>query len=122
MPNADSHLTPQQEREARNNARPSMDKLHELQLHAVRQIQALAKADGFKRLPDEKAFMDDVSGESDFIIRNRFTMLTDPELMFAREWWAGLSEGEKVRRRERAVEVRASFGIDLPEADDDERA
>lgn len=98
------------------------DKLHELQLHALRQIQELAKADGFKRLPDEQAFMDELSGEGpEIIIRNRFTMLTDAELVRACEWWAGLSDGEKMRRRERAVEVRAPFGIELPEDDDDER-
>lgn len=99
----------------------SADKLDELQLHAVRQLQALAKADGFKRLIDEKAFMDDLSGEPEIIIRNRFTLLTDAELMLAREWWAGLSDGEQIRRREHAVEVRAPFGIEMPEADDDER-
>lgn len=95
------------------------DKLHDLQLHALRRVQALAKANGFKRLPDEKAFMDDLSEESEVIVRHRFTMLTDAELVQAREWWAGLSDGERMRRRERAVEVRAPFGIDLPE--DDER-
>lgn len=121
MPNASSHLTPQQEREALNNAGPSMDKLHELQLYALRQLQALAKADGFKRLPDEKAFMDDLSGEPEIITRNRFTMLTDAELILAREWWAGLSDGEQMRRREHAVAVRVPFGIDLPEEEDDER-
>ena len=98
------------------------DKLHELQLHALRQIQELAKADGFKRLPDEQAFMDELSWEGpEIIIRNRFTMLTDAKLVRACEWWAGLSDGEKMRRRERAVEVRAPFGIELPEDDDDER-
>lgn len=97
------------------------DKLHELQLHALRQIQELAKADGFKRLIDEKAFMDDQSGEPELISRNRFTLLTDAELVRACKWWAGLSDGEKMSRRERAVEVRAPFGIELPEDDDDER-
>ena len=97
------------------------DKLHELQLYALRQIQELAKADGFKRLSDEKAFMDELSGEGpEIIIRHRFTMLTDAELVQAREWWAGLSDGEKMRRRERAVEMRVPFGIELPEDDDDE--
>lgn len=86
----------------------------------LRALQAKAKADGFKRLPDEKAFMDDLSGEPAIINRDRFTMLTDAELVQAREWWAGLPEGEQMRRRERATEVRAVFGIDLPEDDDDE--
>ena len=57
----------------------STDKLHDLQLHALRRAQALAKANGFKRLPDEKAFMDELSGEDDgieVIFRDRFTMLT----------------------------------------------
>lgn len=98
----------------------SMDKLHELQLHALHKVQALAKANGFKRLPDEKAFMDDLSGEPAIINRDRFTMLTDAELVQAREWWAGLPESEQMRRRERAAEVRAVFGIYLPENDDDE--
>lgn len=97
------------------------DKLHELQRHALRQIQEMAKADGFRRLSDEKAFMDELSGEPEIIFRNRFTTLRDADLVKAREWWAGLSEGEQMRRRERAVEMRAPFGIDLPEDDDDER-
>ncbi|MFV0293081.1 MAG: hypothetical protein ACK5II_07655 [Paracoccus sp. (in: a-proteobacteria)] len=87
----------------------------------LRTLQHRAIADGFKRLPDEKAFMDDLSGESEVIVRHRFTMLTDAELVRAREWWAGLSDGEKMRRRERAVEVRALIGMELPEDDDDER-
>lgn len=99
----------------------SRDKIDDLLLDAVRKLQKLAKEHGFKRLPDEKAFMDDLSGEPEIIVRNRFTMLTDADLVRASEWWAGLSDGEKMRRRERAVEVRAPFGIELPEDDDDER-
>ena len=100
------------------------DKLHDLQLHALRKLQALAKANGFKRLPDEKAFMDELSGEDDDIevsFRDRFTMLTDDELVKARDWWAGLSEAEQMRRREHAIAIRRPFGIDLPEDDADER-
>lgn len=98
------------------------DKLHELQLHAVRQVQALAKAQGFKSMPDEKAFMDDLSGEDDGIIfRTRFTYLTDAQLAEAQIWWASLSEAEQERRREHAVNVRRAFGTELPEDDDDER-
>ena len=80
---------------------------------ALRALQELAKADGFKRLPDEKAFMDDLSGEPEIIIRNRLTLLSDAELILAREWWAGLSDAEQMRRRERAVGVRTPFGIEL---------
>lgn len=39
------------------------DKRYELQLHALRKVQELVKADGFKSMPDEKAFMDELSGE-----------------------------------------------------------
>lgn len=101
----------------------STDKLHDLQFHALRRLQALAKANGFKRLPDEKAFMDELSGENDgieVIFRDRFTMLTDDELAKARDWWGGLSQAEQMRRRERAIAIRRPFGIELPESDDDE--
>ena len=87
----------------------------------LRALQAQVKADGFKRLPDEKALMDDLSGEPEIIFRDRFTTLPDADLAKAREWWAGLSEGEQMRRCEHAVKVRAAFGIDLPEDEDDER-
>ncbi|WJS87273.1 type II toxin-antitoxin system VapB family antitoxin [Paracoccus sp. TOH] len=40
---------------ARHRAKPSL-------LESVRALQAQAKADGFKRLPDEKEFLDDLSG------------------------------------------------------------
>lgn len=97
------------------------DKLHDLQIHSLRRLQALAKADGFKRLPDEKAFMDDLSGEPEVIVRNRFTMLTDDELAKARTWWSGLSEAEQMHRREHAIAIRMPFGIVLPEDEDDNR-
>ena len=45
----------------------SRNKVDELTRHAVAQVQKLAKDQGFKRLPDEKAFMDDLSGEDDGI-------------------------------------------------------
>ena len=97
------------------------DKLYELQLHALCTAQALAKADGFKRLPDEKVFMDELPGEPEIIVRHRFTALDDQQLAQAHIWWAGLSEAEQMRRRERAVEMRTPFGIELPEDDDDDR-
>lgn len=108
---------------AQKGTHMSTDKLHDLQLHALRRAQALAKANGFKRLPDEKAFMDELSGEDDgieVIFRDRFTMLTDDELAKARDWWAGLSEVEQMRRREHALAIRRPFGIVLPENDDDD--
>ena len=43
----------------------SRDKVDELTRHAVAQVQKLAKDQGFKRLPAEKAFMDELSGEDD---------------------------------------------------------
>lgn len=100
----------------------STDKLHDLQLHALRNLQALAKANGFKCQPDEKAFMDELPGEDDgieVIFRDRFTMLTDDELAKARTWWASLSEAEQMRRREHAIAIRRPFDIILPEDDDD---
>lgn len=99
------------------------DRLHDLQLHALRRVQALAKANGFKRLPDEKAFMDELSGEDagEVVVRHRFTMLTNDELAQARGWWSGLSAAEQMRRREHAITIRRPFGIDLPEDDDDKR-
>lgn len=97
------------------------DKLHELQLHAVRQVQELAKAQGFKSMPNEKAFMDELSGEDDGIVfRTRLTYLTAAQLVEAQTWWAGLTEAERERRREHAIEARRAFGIELPEEDDDE--
>ena len=47
-------------------------------------------------------------------------MLSDAELAEARAWWEGLSEGEKMRRRDDAASRREAFGIELPEDDDDE--
>ena len=101
----------------------SRNKVDELTRDAVSQLQKLAKDQGFKRLPDEKAFMDELSGEDDgprIIVRRRFTTLSDAELAEARIWWEGLSEGEKMRRRDDAVSRREAFGIELPEDDDDE--
>ncbi len=112
------------EREFADAALAAQSPILALQLHALRKLQALAKADGFKHLPDEKAFMDELSGEDDgieVIFRDRFTMLTDDELAKARTWWAGLSEAEQMRRREHAVAIRKPFGIELPEDDDNER-
>ena len=43
----------------------SRNKVDELTRHAVAQVQKLAKDQGFKRLPNEKAFMDELSGEDD---------------------------------------------------------
>ena len=43
----------------------SRNKVDELTRHAVAELQKLAKDQGFKRLPDEKAFMDELSGEDD---------------------------------------------------------
>lgn len=40
---------------ARHRTKPSL-------LDSVRALQAQTKADGFKRLPDEKEFLDDLSG------------------------------------------------------------
>lgn len=40
---------------ARHRSKPSL-------LDSVRALQAQMKADGFKRLPDEKEFLDDLSG------------------------------------------------------------
>lgn len=101
------------------------DRLHDLQLHALRKVQDLARADGFKRQADEQVFMDELSGENsdgiEIITRHRFTMLNDDELAQARTWWAALSDAEQIRRREHAVALREPFGIDLPEKDDDER-
>jgi hypothetical protein len=94
------------------------DRLHDLQLHALRKVQALAQTNGFKRLPDEKAFMDELSGE--VIVRHSLTMLTDDELAQARAWWVNLSEAEQMRRREHAIAIRKPFGIELPATDDDE--
>ena len=101
----------------------SRDTVDELTRHAVAQVQKLAKEQGFKRLPDEKAFMDELSGEDDgprIIVCRRFTTLSDAELAEARVWWEGLSEGEKMRRRDDAASRREAFGIELPEDDDDE--
>ena len=81
----------------------SQDKVDELMQDAVRQVQKLAKDQGFKRLPDEQAFMDELSGEDDgpqIIMRRRFTTLSEAELAEARIWWEGLPEGEQMRRRE----------------------
>ena len=102
----------------------SRNKVDELTRHAVAQVQKLAKDQGFKRLPNEKAFMDELSGEDDgprIILRRRFTKLSDADLAKARIWWEGLSEGEQMRRREDAASRREAFGIELPEEDDDER-
>ena len=41
------------------------DKPHRLPLDAIRQLQERVKADGFRSMPDEKAFMDELSGEDD---------------------------------------------------------
>ncbi len=112
------------EREFADMALAAQSPILALQLHGLRQVQELAKANGFKRLPDEKAFMDELSGENadiEVIFRNRFTMLTDDELAKAHGWWAGLSEAEQMRRREHAITIREPFGIELPEDDDDER-
>lgn len=43
----------------------AQDKPHQLPLDAIRQLQELAKAQGFRSMPDEKAFMDELSGEDD---------------------------------------------------------
>lgn len=120
---ADRHEMNNAEREFADAALAAQSPILALQLQALRKLQALAKANGFKRLPDEKAFMDELSGEDDVIevIRDRFTMLTDDELAKARTWWATLSEAEQMRRREHAVAIRKPFGIELPEDDDDER-
>lgn len=40
---------------ARHRTKPSL-------LDSIRALQAQTKADGFKRLPDEKEFLDDLSG------------------------------------------------------------
>ena len=101
----------------------SRNKVDELVWDAVRQAQRLAKDQGFKRQPDQKAFMDDMSGEDDgprIILRRRFTKLSDADLAKARIWWEGLSEGEKMRRRDDAASRREAFGIELPDDDDDE--
>jgi len=55
------------------------DKVDDLMRDAVAQLQNLAKDQGFKRLPDEKTFMDELSGEDDsprIIVRRRFTTLS----------------------------------------------
>lgn len=112
------------EREFANMSLSTQNPILALQLHALHKVQELAKADGFKRLADEKAFMDELSGEGDdieVIVRNRFTMLNDDELAKAHAWWAGLSDSEKIRRREHAAAIRKPFGIELPEDDNDER-
>lgn len=41
---------------ARHRKKPSL-------LDSIRELQAQTKADGFKRLPDEKEFLDDLSGD-----------------------------------------------------------
>ncbi|KXF79433.1 hypothetical protein ATN84_06980 [Paramesorhizobium deserti] len=41
---------------ARHRKKPSL-------LESIRELQAQTKADGFKRLPDEKEFLDDLSGD-----------------------------------------------------------
>lgn len=112
------------EREFSDAALAALSPLLALQLHGLRKVQELAKANGFKRLQDDKTFMDELSGEDDdieVIFRNRFTMLTDDELAKARGWWAGLSEAEQMRRREHSIALREPFGIELPDDDDDER-
>lgn len=55
------------EREFADAALAAQSPILALQLHALRKLQALAKADGFKHLPDEKAFMDELSGEDNGI-------------------------------------------------------
>ena len=100
----------------------SRNKVDELTRHAVAQVQKLAKDQGFKRLPNEKAFMDELSGEDDgprIIVRRRFTTLSDAELAEARVWWEGLSEGEKMRRRDDAASRRETARADAAEADRD---
>lgn len=80
----------------------SRDKVDELMQDAVRQLQKLAKDQGFKRLPDEKAFMDELSGEDDaprIIVRRRFTTLSDAELAEARVWWEGLTRPKRIVMR-----------------------
>ena len=119
---ADRHEMNDAEREFADAALAAQSSILALQLHALRKLQTLAKANGFKRLPDEKAFMDELSGEDDsieVIFRDRFTMLTDDELAKAREWWAGLSEDEQMHRRKHAIDIRRPFGIVLPGDDDD---
>lgn len=121
---ADRRAMNDAEQEFADAALAALSPILALQLHGLRKVQELAKANGFKRLTDEKAFMDELSGEDDgieVIFRERFTMLTDDELAKARDWWASLSEAEQMRRREHAVAVRRPFGIELPEGDDDER-
>lgn len=111
------------EREFADMALSSQNQILDLQLHALHKVQDLARADGFKRMADEKAFMDELSGEDcdmEIIARDRFTMLNDDELAKARTWWADLSDAEQMRRREHAIAVRRPFGIELPENDGDE--
>lgn len=43
----------------------AQDKPNQLPLEAIRQMQERAKAQGFRSMPDEKAFMDELSGEND---------------------------------------------------------
>lgn len=51
------------EREFANAALSAQNPVLALQLYGRRKIQKMAQANGFKRLPDEKAFMDELSGE-----------------------------------------------------------
>ena len=105
----------------------SRNKVDELTRHAVAELQKLAKDQGFKRLPDEKAFMDELSGEDDgprIIVRRRFTTLSDAELAEARVWWEGLSEGEKMRDgvENHLGDIEITFTVRFPEGAEGDRA
>ena len=89
-------------------------------LQAIQALQAQVKADGFKSMPGEKAFMDEMSGEVEIEWGERLTHLTPAQMEEAPIWWAGLSERAKEERREHAEKMRRNFGIIMPEEDDEQ--